>query len=300
MYWYRVLAGLIQEATETKAAIDEATDAIQNGVNHHPVFEEKKQDALNKSNTFENNLFGYDAGVPQPSTIPDGNRQTALSFDSAALDQSGTAPPLQQQETQVAPSASVDVSLVNQPPSSPQANFPDIPLVTTVSSDDEEGKQEKPQGDGNAPEMFENDIGADQATSLQAPQPASEYPPQQEVSPVPPASQATQPLVSEEPPREASPVPPPQQQAPAPQQYQWGGPTPITQQQYQQQQAPAPHSDPYQQQAPPPQSEPYQQQQPPQQQSQGGIARPNSITTHSRKESVGGFGSENIEKPLVS
>lgn len=230
------MTSLIGEATETKAAIEEATKAIESGTINSA---NQQQDALNKSNTFENNLFGYDAGLPPPAAYPE---------------VSETAP---QQEAAVAP-----------PVSNADANA----IVTTVSSEDDNAENQQ-TADVNAPAMFDTasfpDILA-QPAAQDAPQSAPEYP---GMVPVPP-------LQSEQP------VPPQSQQV--------GPPTPQPSQQYQQYQAPPAYTDPYQ--LSPPQQPQQQYQAPPAtdtyQQPQGGPARPAAIATHSRKESLGGFGSD--------
>ncbi|KAL3925525.1 MAG: hypothetical protein SGILL_000343 [Bacillariaceae sp.] len=55
-----VLTDLISEAQQTKDAINGATASIENANQHHAAMDAQKQDAMNKSDVFESNLFGYE------------------------------------------------------------------------------------------------------------------------------------------------------------------------------------------------------------------------------------------------
>jgi hypothetical protein len=67
----RVITDLIQEATQTKVAIDDATDAMYNAAEATHHTEQKKDVAMQMSSTFESNLFDFHGGsapAPAPST----------------------------------------------------------------------------------------------------------------------------------------------------------------------------------------------------------------------------------------
>lgn len=277
------MTGLIGEATETKAAIEDATESMQNvaasNVYHHEQAHEQKETALEKTETFESNLFGFDNG-PSGSMPP-----PSQSFDSRSIP-----------DQQVPMSNSVDISLLNLPPSSPQAHFPEIPMVSTVSTDGEmmnEGQAVDP----NAPIMFENELGSP-ALDARGPSPMP-FPAQEQSrgpSPMPPPAQQQQ---QAPPPQQPQPVemPTPQplpqyQQAlpPGGQPQSMGIPTPNPGQQYHQMppQGAHPHALP----TPQPPQQYMQQSNSPIPTPQYGLARPKAVADHSRKESVGGFGSD--------
>lgn len=58
------MTDLISEAQQTKDAINSATESIENANHHHAAVETEKQEAMNKSDVFESNLFGYEENGP--------------------------------------------------------------------------------------------------------------------------------------------------------------------------------------------------------------------------------------------
>lgn len=274
------MADLIGEATETKATINDATASMQNVAasnvhhQHQQQVDRHAQNAIQKNATFESNMFGYDNGAPASGSMP----PPSLSFDSEAMP-----------DQQAPLSHSFDVSMMNQPPSSPQPNFPDIGLVSTISSDDELPKLQGADPYAAAV-MFENESAA--------PAPVALGP-----SPMPPPAAAQQaPPPQSQPVEMPTPQPAPQyQQAPPPggQPQSMGIPTPNPAQQYQQ--MPPPAAQQYQQ-MPPEAQQPLPTPQPPQQYMQRsaspiatpqyGLSRPMAVADHNRKESVGGFGGD--------
>jgi hypothetical protein len=254
------LTDLIGEATETKVTINDATASMRTVAassahhQHQQQADQHAQNAIQNNDTFESNPFGYDNGAPALGSMP----PPSLSFDSEAMP-----------DQQVPMSHSFDVSLLNQPPSSPQPLFPDIPLVSTISSDDELPKLQG--GDPYAAAgMFQNESAA--------PAPVARGP-----SPMPPPQ--SQPVEMPTP----QPAPQYHQAAPPGEQPQsMGIPTPNPAQQYQQ--------------MPPEVQQPLPTPQPPQQYMQPsaspistpqyGLSRPNAVAADNRKESVGGFGGD--------
>ena len=104
-----MIADLLKEATETKVAIDDATDAIQNTAvaSHHT--EQKKNVAMEMTSSFESNLFDFN-----------GESAPAPALGTGGL--YGQTQP---------------------PPSKPVDDSPAMPMVQTVSSDAEEAKEKQ-------------------------------------------------------------------------------------------------------------------------------------------------------------
>lgn len=138
-----MLNDLISEATDTKTAIEEVHESLENASEAAHHIEKQKQSAVRKSDVFESNLFGYSNGTPAPP-VP---VQPSLSYDS--MDNpapfGGAAASVD----------SGDHSLYSQPSSQPApamgANFP---LVETPSSEEEQvGGVSNPK----APDLFSNE-----------------------------------------------------------------------------------------------------------------------------------------------
>lgn len=80
----RVIVDLIQEAKETKAAIDDATEAMQNAAEASHHTEQKRTAAMQMSTSFESNLFDFNGGsapapVPAPAPATDLYSQTHVA-----------------------------------------------------------------------------------------------------------------------------------------------------------------------------------------------------------------------------
>eukprot|EP00980_Cylindrotheca_fusiformis_P027195 scaffold19324_cov152-Cylindrotheca_fusiformis.AAC.10 len=282
-----VLTGLIGEATETKAAIEDATESMKNvassSVYHHEQAHEQKEIALEKTDNFESNLFGFENGPSMTDPSSSMHHAPSHSFDSRSMP-----------DQQLPMSQSADVSLLNQPPSSPRAGF-DAPATSTVSSMGEL-TNEGQQNDQDAPSLFDHESSAS-AAEARGP------------SPMPPPYQHQQHQHGERPTPEASqqyhqappyggqsmgiPTPNPSQQyhqAPP-----YGGiPTPPNQgQQYHQMPPPgSQHSSSYP--TPQPSQQYMQQSNSPIATPQYGLARPKVVDNSNRMESVGGFGSDYV------
>jgi hypothetical protein len=75
-----VIGDLIQEAKETKAAIDDATEAMQNAAEASHHTEQKKTAAMQMSSSFESNLFDFNGGsAPAPAPATDLYSQTHVA-----------------------------------------------------------------------------------------------------------------------------------------------------------------------------------------------------------------------------
>lgn len=171
-----VISDLIKEAKETKEAIDEATEAIQNAnvSSHHT--EQKKNEAMAMSTNFESNLFDFHGGeAPAP------------------------AAPHQQPATASSPLPDMYPS---QPPAPAQSMPPpeNIHMVQTVSSDDQDGGNDAPEEDDDAPELFSNEYRQPEPVPAPepAPAPAMVQPPQQHYQ-APPTPQYQQPQIYSQP-----------------------------------------------------------------------------------------------------
>jgi hypothetical protein len=146
---------LIGEASDTRNAIEDAHEAIENAneaAHHveHRAIQQQAGHAVRKSEVFESNLFGYDAGAPAPLVQPQ------MSYDTF-------------DETPAVGAASVasrDFSI----PSQPAQYAP--PVVQTVSLEEDGQMQGAPD---DAPELFSNEYNYGQS----APQPHVELPPPQ-------------------------------------------------------------------------------------------------------------------------
>ena len=184
-----VLTDLVSEARETKNVIDEAHQTIQNASELAAHHDHHVDHAVRKSDMFESNLFGYDSNPPAPAAQQAPAVQPAMSFDSM----NGPA--------SAAPPVEGGVSVAYQ--QSHQA-----PMVTTVSSDEEDAAGGAPAPDASAPSLFENEI---------APPPAQ-----------PEISKQPEPTALPEPAPQPMPAPMPVQSAPPPAQS-LGRPAPIHQ-----------------------------------------------------------------------
>jgi hypothetical protein len=143
---------LIGEARDTKNAIEDAHETIENAseaLHHveHRAIQQQAGHAVRKSEVFESNLFGFDAGAPAPMIQP------AMSYDT--IDETPASV------------ASRDFSIPSQPAQYAPTN---VPVVQTVSEDGP--KQGAPD---DAPELFDNEYNYGQS----APQPHVEQPPPQ-------------------------------------------------------------------------------------------------------------------------
>lgn len=297
-YFYSVLTDLITEANATKSAIEEATASIENvteaSIQHQHAAAQQQRSALQQTNNFESNLFGFDS-APAPAPMPapgsmmgapppaaqDGGLPAPDSFGGQSYD-SGLPP-----QTEVPLANSSDAaSMMNQPASSPQGGtggFPDIvPSASTDSgfySNDAESVASGHSGHnpfGDEQSAWTSGSGLPEPTggaSVDMPSPstgppaaANQLPPQQKYQqPPPPADmgQYHQQQYQYPPPADYG-MPQPYHQMP-PQGHPQAMPTPQTQQSY------MPHQTPV---ATP----------------QYGLARPS--VDHHRKESVGGFGGD--------
>lgn len=204
-----MISDLISEANETKSAIQEAHTSIANANDAAQHLEQQKDMAMQKSDIFESNLFGYD-GAPGPAptmqqTLPPGgmNRnEPALSFDGpdvlSVQPSLSSQPPAAQESMSPQPvptpapipagAASVQSVDFSVPSLPAPAHAAAAPVVSTVSSEDEAGDG-APEALSNAPEMFSND-GNYGAPPPQQQQP---YPPQQQQSYPPQQQQQQQP-----------------------------------------------------------------------------------------------------------
>lgn len=165
-----VLTDLIGEARDTKTAIDEAASAMQNASVAPHAVAQKHEEAVEMSNNFESNLLGFGAPTPAPAAQP------TLSFDSSAP----------------------GMASYSQPPAAQPAPGGPMPVVQTVSSDDEDAKA---KANANAPELFSNDY----------PEPTPAPPAAQHQYMAPPTPQYQQPPVA---PGQTSAPPTPQYQQP--------------------------------------------------------------------------------------
>ena len=107
--FFRVIADLLKEATETKVAIEDATNAIQNAAEASHHTEHKKNVAMEMTTSFESNLFDFN-----------GESAPAPALGTVGL--YGQTPP---------------------PPSKPVDEAPAMQMVQTVSSDAGEAKEEQ-------------------------------------------------------------------------------------------------------------------------------------------------------------
>jgi len=159
-----VMLDLIQEAQETKAAIEDATTAMQNAnaESHHT--ERKKDEAMAMSSNFESNLFDFHGG-PAPAPTP------------------------------TAPGTSGGHDMYESHLSSKPADT--IPMVQTVNSEDQEGADKARQNDDSSEEgqeLFSNEY------RQPAPQPPMNVGLQQPQSSAPPTPHYEQPSVHSRPP----------------------------------------------------------------------------------------------------
>lgn len=147
----RYMTDLIGEAGETKIAIEEAHETIQNAhdaVHTHAVANHQTNQAVQQVDVFESNLFGFDGGAADSNSVTYHNttaRPQANSFDNFSHDglshdgsqQPSGAPlpvphiPSTVQEQQSLPPAPVQS---RPPPVETQSSY-EIPLVTTFGSD---------------------------------------------------------------------------------------------------------------------------------------------------------------------
>lgn len=167
---------LIQEAQETKTAIEDATVAMQNAnsVSHHT--EQKKEEAIQMSSTFESNLFDFHGdAAPAPAATTSGGYDM---FDS---------------------------HLASKP-----ANG--IPLVQTVNSEDQENAGHHDDDSDDGQELFSNEyrqpapqptmnFGIQQQQTSAPPTPNYEHP---SVNSRPPSAQPVRPNAVGHQPRQAS------------------------------------------------------------------------------------------------
>ncbi len=126
---------LIQEAQETKEAIDDATAAMKsaNVVSHQT--ERKKNEAIQMSSNFESNLFDFHGGPTQNEVHQHGLMvpQVDMTIGGHIYRSHSTSPS-------------------TQPPTN-------IPLVQTVSSEDQEGgaKEQNDDDSDDGQELFSNE-----------------------------------------------------------------------------------------------------------------------------------------------
>ena len=171
---------LIQEAQETKTAIEDATAAMQNAntLSHHT--ERKKDEAMQMSSNFESNLFDFHGGTTSAPAAA-----TSGGYDM------------------------YESHLASKPTAA------SIPVVQTVSSEDQEGADKPGQNDDSSDdgqELFSNEyrqpapvpsmnVGLQQPQSSAPPTPHYEQP---SVHSRPPSAQPTRPNAMGHQPRQSS------------------------------------------------------------------------------------------------
>jgi len=167
-----VIIDLIQEAQETKIAIEDATAAMKsaNVTSHH--MERKRNEAIQMTSNFESNLLDFHGGsAPAPAV--------QLDF---------SAPPKDTSTGQI-----FFGSTVMSPPSS------SIPVVQTVSSEEQEGDDKgHHDDDSDGEELFSNEYGRPAPVSV--PEPALVVEQSQPRISAPPTPQYEQPTVYSRPP----------------------------------------------------------------------------------------------------
>lgn len=200
-----VITDLIQEAKETKDAIEETTGAMKSTAENSQQREEMKNDAMQMTNNFESNLFEFNGESAPPSAAP-----------APALDMYSQAPASVSNKYSQSPAPNV-YGQVKAPKPQPTEEGNNTLLVQTVSSDAEEAK-EKEENNDDAAELFSNEHGGPapipESSWSQAPtgQPAYQAPPTPSRAP---ASQQMQQQYQEAPQQYQAPPTPQLMQPPA-------------------------------------------------------------------------------------
>jgi len=164
--YFSVITDLIQEAKETKGAIEDATRAMQNAntASHHT--EQKKAEAMQMSTNFESNLYDFHGGGP-PASAP-----------APRMDNNGP-PPIEMYRSQP-------------PRAHQQTQAPNgVPNVQTASSEEPEAADQENEGnddDSDGQELFSNGYGQPAPAPAPMPAPAPAPMPQQQYS-APPTPQ---------------------------------------------------------------------------------------------------------------
>lgn len=150
------MIGLIDEEKATKEALEEAYTSLQTANGAAKQNEPHVDQAVEKSDLLESNMFGYDGSIPAPAPVE--QQPMTMGMPAPAPVEASVA-----SGDQFSLQSSLQLPPPPEPAQPPQSQGP---VVQTVSSE-EEGNQpvEIPQADPNAPSMFGNEF------SPPAPQP---------------------------------------------------------------------------------------------------------------------------------